>query len=132
MRKCYKCNASNNLIRITDESCGSYCEGYHCTCKSICRDCQQNKCGRCGNVNRRDKRVAASCKVCGWENMRERVDGTDTDGQGNWLDGHGQVVGSCKKCVSCGMKTICFNCAVTEATERNSQIEIPPKSLNWY
>jgi len=147
MRKCYKCNASNNLIRVA-ELCGS-CEEFEtgvawfhnhergvsdeakehcCTCKSICRDCQQNKCSSCGNVNRRDKRVAASCKICGRVNMLERVDGSDTDGRGNWVDGQGQVVGSYRKCVDCGMKTVCINCA----TEMNAQQEIPPKSLSWY
>ncbi len=98
MRKCYKCNGNSDLLRVGSKLCGS-CEDFEsgiaqlsgytikdkehsCTCKSVCQDCKLSGCDRCGNVNRRGK-VAAECKVCGRENMLERIDGSDTDGRGN-------------------------------------------------
>jgi len=96
MQECYKCSERNNLVRIGKlcDCCEDFESGVatyfgiekkerssYCSCKSICRDCYSSKCARCGNVNKKD--VVADCKVCGKENMLERIDNADTDGQGN-------------------------------------------------
>ena len=56
--------------------------------------------------------------------MLERIDGSDTDGRGNWVDYRGQVAGSCEECVDCGMKTVCQDCAVS----RTAYQGVPPKT----
>ena len=123
MTKCYKCHETCTSVGSFDEKfkcglCKDYDGGFvnsnpflssHCDCRNVlCLECMQKKCHKCGSIKR--KKAVNHCKYCKKE-IRERIDNSDNDRRGNWIDSNGKVIGSCEECIDCGNKTTCQNCA---------------------